>query len=263
MKTIPEALRLFRRNLPRACALVAFGLFVWGCSTVSEQNRKLAEAHLGLAHEALSAGDPRGALAEIEKAVEADPRSAEVRNYYGLLLHVSFGEIERAVEQYRRAIALRPDFSEAKVNLGAAYTALNLCEDAIPLLEEVRKDLLYREPYLAENNLGWCKYQLGDEEAALRHLYDAVSLNSRFCLGYRNIGLIHEERGRLAEALQSFDRFVEACPESAEAHYRRGLVLLEQGKLGEAREAFARCQEHAGIHLKDECARRAALWQER
>lgn len=246
----------------RAVFLLPF-LLLWSCATtLSEKERELARVHLGLAQEHLTAGDPRGALAEVQRSVEIDPTNADARNFYGLLYHVSFHEPERAIEQYRKAIELRPSYSEAKVNLGAVYTMLNRCEEAIPLLEEVRADLVYREPYLAENNLGWCKYLLGDEAAGLRHLQAAIALNPGFCLGYKNIGQIHAKAGRYAEALAAYDRYAKTCPDAPDANYLRGLVFLEQGRMRDARNAFMLCEEKASLELAAECARRAALLPE-
>lgn len=231
-----------------------------GCRTVSAKDRELAASHLEISQQALASGDPRSALAEVEKSVALDPRDSSSRNLYGLILHVYFNEWEDAIAQYRKAIQLKPDYTEAKVNLSAVYTARGRCAEAIPLLEQARRDLLYREPYLVENNLGWCKYKLGDVEGAIRHLRSAVAINAGFCLGYRNLGEIMEAQGKPDEALRFVDRYAKACPEMADADLRRGLLLLETGDRGQARAAFLACTTKTQDHdLADECRRHAEL----
>lgn len=234
-----------------------------GCATISPKDRELAEVHLGLAQQSLSAGDPRGALAEIEIAVRHDPENPQVRNLYGLLLHVAFRQNERAIEQYRKALEVSRDYTEAKVNLSAVLIDEGRCAEAIPLLESAREDLLYREPYLVENNLGWCKIQLGDREAGIRHLQSAIAHNDRFCLGYRNLGLVMEEDGKLHEALHFFGKYAEKCPDVAEAHHRVALVHLALGDETEARKAFLRCAEKNAPTLSEQCAREAATLERR
>lgn len=235
-------------------------LFLAGCVSISEKDRELALVHRNLAAQSLQAGDPRAALAEIEKSLERNPEDPEARNLYGLLLHLYFHRLDAAVAQYRQAIDLRPDYSEAKVNLGAAYTALGQCEKAIPLLEEARADLRYREPYLAENNLGWCKYELGDVEGAIVHLRAAIASNPGFCLGYRNLAQIAKDRGDLDEALRHLELYGSKCPNVADADYRRALVHLERGEEAAARDAFRACAEKAkGSELGDLCERQAKL----
>lgn len=230
-----------------------------GCASVSARDRELARTHLSLAEQSLGAGDPRGALAEIETAVRHDPQNPEVRNLYGLLLHVAFGQNERAIAQYQRAIQLAPNFTEAKVNLSAVLMDEDRCAEVVPLLEKAREDLLYREPYLVENNLGWCKRKLGERAAGIRHLQNAVSLNPGFCLGYRNLGEAMEEEGRREEALHFFQKYAEHCPQIAESHHRVGLLLLESGDEASAREAFLACAERASGDLAEQCAREASL----
>jgi len=103
----------------RMLAVALAATAVAGCATVSPRDRELARAHLALAEQSFAAGDPRGALAEIETAVQHDPENPQVRNLYGLLYHVAFRQNERAIAQYRKAIELSPDYTEAKVNLSA------------------------------------------------------------------------------------------------------------------------------------------------
>lgn len=243
-----------RRLLPLLALVLA------GCATVSAKDRQKAASHFEIASTALAGGDPRTALAEVEQAAKLDPKDPEIHHLHGLLLHVYFGELDAAASAYLRAIALKPGYSEAKVNLSAVYLATSRCELAVPMLEEARRDLLYREPYLAENNLGWCKFQLGDMEGAVRHLRAAVAINPGFCLGFRNLGEIMEREGRQDEALRYVERYAKACPNVADADLRRGLLLLEKGDATEARTAFLACVAKAkDDDLADECGRHARL----
>ena len=164
------------------------------------------------------------------------------------------------MEQYRAAIDLKPGYSEAKVNLGAVLTAQGRCDEAIPLLDEARGDLLYREPYLAENNLGWCKYKLGDLDGAILHLRAALSSNPNFCLGYRNLAEIAESQGELVDAVRLLERYGKSCPEVADADYRLGLVLLKQGRDAQARASFVACAKKAKDgELADACNRQVGM----
>ena len=241
--------------------LLAFVLLVTAaCNGVSPKDRELAQVHQNLAQQSLANGDPRAALAEIEKSVQKDPENAEARNLYGLLLHLYFQRLDAAVEQYRAAVDLKPGYSEAKVNLGAVLTAQGRCAEAIPLLEEARGDMRYREPYLAENNLGWCKYKQGDIDGALLHLRAAVASNPDFCLGYRNLAEIAESQGALDDAARLLERYGKSCPEVADADYRLGLVLLKQGRDAQARASFVACAKKAKDgELADACNRQVGM----
>ena len=244
------------RLLPLPAAL----LLLAACAGPSAQDREASQVHTGIAQQALRNGDPRTALAEIERAVERNPENAEARNLYGLLLHLYFARLDAAVEQYRKAIEIDPGYSEAKVNLGAVLTALGRCVEAIPLLEQAREDLTYREPWLAENNLGWCLYQQGDVDRALVHLRAAIASNPGFCLGYRNLAEIAEDQGALDDAARLLERYRRSCPKVADADYRLGLVQLKQGRDADARTSFLACAEKAREgELADACRRQASM----
>jgi type IV pilus assembly protein PilF len=236
-------------------ALLALALAA--CATTS-RDRELARVQYDMAIQAQRAGDPRGALVEIEKAVEAAPDDAEIRNFHALVLHLHFGQLDRAIAEYRRAIELQPNYSEAKLNLGAALIAAGRYEEALAPLDEARQDLVFHDAHLAEGNYGWAKYKLGDEAAALEHLNRAVTMTPAFCLGYRNLAEIHEARGDLPAALRELDRYARACPAEPDADLRRGQVFLRRGEGCLARDAFASCVgKAAGGPLGRECEERA------
>lgn len=240
--------------------VLAFVLLLAGCASISKRDRELAVVHQNIAQESIASGDGRTALAEVEKGLALDPQNQELHNLHGLLLHLWFGKPEEAVAAYRRSLKLAPDASAVKVNLGAALTALDRCAEAVPLLEEARRDMLYREPYLAENNLGWCRYKLGDVESGIGHLRAAINLNRKFCLGYSNLATIFEEQGRTSDAGDALERYATICPEVADAHRRRALFRLKQGDLPGAREGFVACRDRAREgDVAEDCARQAAL----
>jgi Tfp pilus assembly protein PilF len=229
------------------------------CATTS-RDRDLARVQYDLAVQAQRAGDPRAALLEIEKAVEKDPEDAQARNFHGLVLHLHFNKLDPAIEEYRKAIALDPNYSEAKLNLGAALMAAGRYREALAPLDEARRDLVFHDAHLAEGNYGWCQYQLGDEAAAIEHLTAAVNMQPQFCLGFRNLAEIHEARAEFPAALAALDRYAKACPTEADADLRRGLVLLKQGDGCGARAAFASCVGKAkGGPLGDTCGKQGEL----
>ncbi len=215
------------------------------CGTTS-RDRELARVQYDLAVQAHRAGDPRAALLEIEKAVVHDPEDPKAWNFHALVLHLHFNQLEKAIASYRTAVALDPGYSEAKLNLGAALMAAGRYEEALGPLDEARRDLVFRDAHLAEGNYGWCKYQLGDETAALEHLQSAVRITPQFCLGFRNLAELYEARGQLDAALREIDRYAKACPSEPDAELRRGLVLLKQGEACLARDAFAACVGKGG-----------------
>ncbi|MBI4462173.1 MAG: sulfatase-like hydrolase/transferase [Acidobacteria bacterium] len=69
-------------------------------------------------------GDYAAAARNLAQAVELGVTDPATYNYLGIAYSRS-GEFERAVESYQQALAGRPDFAEAHLNLAYAYQRLN------------------------------------------------------------------------------------------------------------------------------------------
>ena len=240
-------------------ALLALGLLP-GCVHIpTEQEKQGAEAHYDLGINAQSAGDVRSALTEFEQSLKLDDDFAEAHNAIAVLYHLSFDKKDEAEKHYKRALEIRPTFSEARVNLGNLYLDEGRLDEAIQSYNAALNDMLYPTPYIAEANLGWAYFKKGDSAKALEHLRTAVTSNPQFCLGYKNLGLVQDARGDLNAACTEFGRFVDACPKAAEAYQLRGSCEVRSGRASAARASFDACVQAAvgptQTRMRDECTR--------
>lgn len=80
-------------------------------------NPALAYAHSNLSVVLLDAKHPDEALAEAKKAVELDTKTPIYHVVFGNSLSAT-GDRKSAIDQYREAIRLRPDYENALYNLG-------------------------------------------------------------------------------------------------------------------------------------------------
>jgi tetratricopeptide (TPR) repeat protein len=224
----------------------------------TEKERQGAEIHYDLGLSAQQGGDLQGAMAEIQTALSLDPGFAEAHNAMGVLLHNGFRRPEEAIGHYKRALDIRPDFSQAKTNLANVYVDQGRYDQAIKLYQEALNDMLYREPHIAQGNLGWALYKKGDTRGALDHIRTAVTLEPKFCLGYQWLGIIETEQRDLNSACRDFGKYREACPEMADAYYREGSCLAKLGQRDAAKQSFTTCQAKApNESLRGECRRLA------
>lgn len=240
----------------RPSLFLALALVASSCKhRPSEKEIQGAQIHYDLGVQSQQ-DNPQAAFKEFERALELDPNLAEAHNAIALLLHLSFGKPGEAISYYQRALELRPDFSEAKTNLANVYLDQKRYDEAIRLYEEALNDMLYPTPFIAHGNLGWALYKRGETEKALGHIKAAVTTNPKFCLGYRNLGIIHDEQNELDEACRQFARYREHCPEAADAYYREGVCLAKAGQVAAAHESFEACLAKAGAEpLKEDCRR--------
>lgn len=226
-----------------------------GCRhTATDKERQGSDIHYDLGIQAQTAGNLPGAYGEFEQALTLDPQNARAHNAMGLLLHLGFHKLDEALAHFQKALEIDPNFSEARVNLGNLYVDQGRYAEAAKLYEQSLNDMRYETPYLAQGNLGWAYYKLGRTDEAIDQIKAAVTLNPKFCLGFRNLGTIFDETGKLAEACHQFQRYREACPDVPDAYRREGVCLAKQGKQEDARDRFAQCvQKSPDGELKDDC----------
>ncbi|MGI9088751.1 MAG: tetratricopeptide repeat protein [Chthoniobacterales bacterium] len=97
-----------------------------------------APAHMFLALLLGGRGDLPGMLQHMELARKADPLSAIVSNFAGVIL-LSAGKTEQAIAEGKRTLELDPEFSYFESALGAAYREQGRLADAIAVYEKARE----------------------------------------------------------------------------------------------------------------------------
>jgi type IV pilus assembly protein PilF len=105
-----------------------------------------------------------------------NPDSPEVHEAFALV-YQSTGEDELAEISFKRAIALRPNFSRARNNYAAFLYSDGRFKDAEEQLEVVITDVLYESRPQAFINLGLCRVQLGDLAGAKIALVRALTMD--------------------------------------------------------------------------------------
>ncbi|MFL5300034.1 MAG: tetratricopeptide repeat protein [Anaeromyxobacteraceae bacterium] len=243
----------------------AFAAFLLACACASgpsHREKERSEIHYNLGAEALRAGRVQDALKEFDEALAADENFADAHLGRGLVMEYGFGKLDDAEKHYRRAIELRPAFPEAHNNLGQLLAKRGRLSESVVEFDEALANMMYAEPYIARCNKGEALYRLGRRDEGIAELQGCLKTNPRYCLGYRTLGRIHLEEGRPKLALESFDRYAQNCPTTADAWYQVGVTQLKVGDASKATQAFQRCEDLAGqADLGAECRRSREMLQ--
>lgn len=233
-------------------------LLMASCSGLSaEQRAQGAEIHQQLGDNLLYQGDAQGAIKEYLASLEFE-ETPEAQVGLGLIYWYSLGRTEDGAKAFKRALQLRPDYSEAMTNLGALYIARGQFADAIPLLDKAARDPLYKTRTVAQANLGWALYKSGQAEKGVGEIRSALAVAPKYCLGWRQLGTIYSEQSKLDEASKAFGRYAEECPDVGDAHLLFGKILARQQRAKEARAEFERCavpKQERDKPIASECAR--------
>jgi tetratricopeptide (TPR) repeat protein len=155
--------------------------------------------------------------------------------------YVKRGMYREAVETFKKAVKVHPNFAEAHYNLGVAYEKIGKYEDAI---EACKKVIRITPNYaMAYNHLGVVYTRLRMYWEAVEAHKQAVRINPDYANAYYNLGNTYLRfLGMHREAVE-----VRIKPDDAEAHYDLGTAYY---KLGMYREAIEVLKE--AIRIKPE-----------
>jgi tetratricopeptide (TPR) repeat protein len=129
-------------------------------------SRAAAEAHYEAGCE-VEAREPLRACEEYRRALALWPEHTGARINLGRILHEA-GAADEALEHYRRVLAAEPDDPVAVFNLGVALEDLGRREEAV----EAYQRAIALDPKAADAhfNLSRLMEKLGDRVGAFRHL---------------------------------------------------------------------------------------------
>jgi Tfp pilus assembly protein PilF len=226
----------------------------------SARDRRTAEIHHDLGVEALRQGRWPDALSELDQALAVDDGFAEAHRARALVLDLGFGRLEDAEKAYRRAIALRPAFSEAHNDLGQLLARTGHTDEAVREFDLALENMLYKEPYVARCNKGLAIFRAGRKDDGLAQLRACVTAAPAYCRGRRDFGRALLEEKRTREAVDELAAYARFCERVPDAHLQLGLARMKAGDVGGARAEFERCRDlGSGTAEGEECRRSLSL----
>jgi tetratricopeptide (TPR) repeat protein len=205
-----------------------------------------AWGHRGLA--LAKQGKIDDAIVSLERALAIYPKSEHAHNNLGIALRKR--DPRKAVEHLRKAVELDPDFTEAKVNLGAALLELGEADEARKAFAEA----LAQDPKSAMTHfrLGSVLLDRSDLEGARGHFETSLKLNPTHADTHNSLGVVHLRQGDLAGAMAEFQAALRIEPEHPDAHSNVGIASLRQGRkqegLAELETAIRLNPRHADAH---------------
>jgi protein O-GlcNAc transferase len=164
----------------------------------------------------------------ITRAVALGNKVPEYRNNLGNA-YLAQGLLDEAEACYRKALKLNPKYSDAHNNLGNALKEEGKLQDAAHSYRMALK----LDPLRAEihNNLGLVLERLGELEQAIHHYREATRLNPGFIDAYANLGGALKTQGKLNDAVESCTKALEINPDHARALLNMGNAYSELGQI--------------------------------
>ena len=200
-----------QQNLPAGTSLAELSVEANGGAIVvrgANTDAPLA-GQLALQFEPAPAPPPSGELRELPRAPESPAPAAvppaTADQWIQRAMQLEDHDPVAAIDAYRRALRLRPDYTEAWINLGRLFA------------------------------------ESGDADAAQDCFRSAIELDPADATAFYNLGVIAQDAGKEADAIALYRRALELDPQLAEAHYNLA-TLFDQN--GDSRSAIRHINEY-------------------
>jgi len=126
--------------------------------------------------------------------------------------YAGLGQLDIAVQNYEKALSIKPDYAKAHYNLGIALQELGKLHDSVKSYE----NSLAFEPENAQvhNNLAIVLRELDQLEKAEVSSRKAIVINPEYAEAYSSLSIILYANGDLDSALESIEKAYAIDPES-------------------------------------------------
>jgi protein O-mannosyl-transferase len=150
------------------------------------------------------------------------------------------GRDSDALNDFNKAIELKPNYADAYNNRGSVFMKFGKIENA---LTDLNNAVSYNKNLTqAYFNRGYIFYQRKDYDQALRDYNRVIDLNpdvDKLAVVYNVMALLFTDEKKYVEAINHFNKAIELQPAFPEAFNNRGVVFIKQQNYTEALRDFS------------------------
>jgi tetratricopeptide (TPR) repeat protein len=178
----------------------------------------------------------------LEKALESFKKACAINpNFYEAFYNLGFiqkqlGQIEQSIESYQKAIDIKPAYPDAHNNLGNIFLQLRQYEEAINHFEWATA--FKPDFFEAYNNLGLAQRELDQISKSVDNFKKAISLKPEYTQAYFNLGQALKDIGQTNDAIQNYKNLLKVQPNFDQAYLSLGVAYKELGLIDEATKNF-------------------------
>ena len=194
-----------------------------------------AEQYFYAANELKETGQLYTATIVYQQALAMKPDYGEARQKLAEI-YIHQGKLEGAIASCEEAIKLNPNFAAAYLTLGNAYQSQKQFQIAIDAYSQA----IAIQPNLAQAhaNLGSIYYQQGKLELAVFSYQKALEINPKLASVRLMLGNVFTQQGQLVAASSCYQTALELQPQNPLINFKLGLIFSQQRDFAAARECY-------------------------
>jgi len=178
---------------------------------VAMSNRKPSQAKIDYILNLFKSNQIQQSLDCIKKLAKDYPDNSLLLNIRGAC-YAGLGQLDLAVQNYEKALSIKPDYAKAHYNLGIALQELGRVHDSVKSYEN--SVAFEPENAQAHNNLAIIFRELDQLKKAEASSRKAIALNPNYAEAYCSLSIILYANGDLNSALDSIEKAYSIDPES-------------------------------------------------
>lgn len=228
-------------NMKKIWIPVLILLLAAGCASTFKQKRELSKPMVAIAMGKIQQGEIQGALVELRRAVQVNPKDPEVYYAYALAywstedLDKALGNINKAVNLAGRLGLEHPGLKSEAYNLkGTILVSMGDHDAAIKAFQNAVKDELYATPEYAYYNMAsvYCSQKRYPE--AEQSAKEALQKNPHYAPAWKILGQSFMNQDKDAQAIEALRKAILEYPQYTEAHWEIAQVYFKTGNTREA-----------------------------
>jgi tetratricopeptide (TPR) repeat protein len=182
-----------------------------------------------------SLGQLDKAIEDYSKAIEINPNFTD--SYYNRgLAYMNSGQPEKAMADYSKALEIEPTYGKAYSSRGVVYFNLRQWDQAIAdYSKAIDTDPKYADAYY---NRGIVYNNLGQLDKAISDYSKAIELNPGYAAAYSNRGNAFVSIRQIDKAIADYNKAIETDPDYRDGFYNRGIAYFNLGQYDKAIDDF-------------------------
>ena len=159
--------------------------------------------------------------------VSAEKPTAKTFVQIGLVNYEN-AEYSEAIDEFKQAIKLKPNYAAAHYHLANAYFGLRRYDEA---LDSYKKAVKIKPSYIdAHYSLGVLATMLSEYDDAIKALKKVIKLDPKHSRAFFSLGNAYSELEDYEEAVTYYKKAVQLKPKDAAARYSLGVSYLKLDK---------------------------------